>query len=51
MDTAKLTFNFENSNDKLWFVNNLGEQLMKDVTVLYDKEIIYKSLNENVIET
>ena len=43
MDTAKLTFNFEKSNDKSWFVNNLGKQLMKDVTVLYNKETIYNS--------
>ena len=51
MDTAKLSFTFENSNDKSWFVNNLGKQLMKDVTVLYDKGIIYRSENDNVIET
>ena len=40
MDTAKLTFNFENSNAKSWFVNNLGKQLMKNVKVLYDKNVI-----------
>ena len=51
MDTAKLTFHFENSNDKSWFVNNLGKQLMKDVTVLYNKETIYNSENDNIIET
>ena len=51
MDTAKLTFNFQNSNDKSWFVNILGKQLMKDVTVLYDKETIYNSENDNIIET
>ena len=51
MDTAKLMFDFENSNDKSWFVNNLGKQLMKDVKVLYDKETIYESENNNIIET
>ena len=51
MDTAKLTLNFENSNAKSWFVNNLGKQLMKNVKVLYDKNIIYESENDNVIET
>ena len=51
MDTAKLTFKFENSNEKSWFVNNLGKQLMKNVKVLYDKNIIYESENDNVIET
>ena len=42
MDTAKLTFNFENSNAKSWFVNNLGKQLMKNVKVLYDKNNLRK---------
>ena len=51
MDTAKLTFNFENSSTKSWFVNNLGKQLMKNVKVLYSKNIIYESENNNVIET
>ena len=51
MDTAKLTFNFENSNTKSWFVNNLGKQLMKNVKVLYDKAIIYESENDSIIET
>ena len=51
MDTAKLSFTFENSNDKSWFVNNLGKQLMKDVSVPYDKEVIYRSENDNIIET
>ena len=51
MDTAKLMFNFENSNNKSWFVNNLGKQLQKNVKVLYDKAIIYESENEIVIET
>ena len=46
-----MTFNFENSNDKSWFVNNLGKQLMKDVTVLYDKETIYNTENDNIFET
>ena len=51
MQTAKLSFTFENSNDKSWFVNNLGKQLMKNVSVLYDKEEIYQSENDNIIET
>ena len=51
MDTAKLTFTFENSNDKSWFVNNLGRQLVKDLTVSYDKVDVYQGLSDNIIET
>ena len=45
-DTMMLTFEFENSNDKSWFVNNLGRQLQKRLFVLYGEKIIYENNGE-----
>ena len=46
-----LTFNFKNSNDKSWFVNNLGRQLQKELKISYNNTFIYENTDEATYST
>ena len=50
-DTMRLIFNIENSNDKSWFVNNLGRQLQKELKVSYNDVYIYENKDESTYGT
>ena len=45
-DTMMLTLNFKNSNDKSWFVNNLGRQMQKELKVSYKDTYIYENTDK-----
>ena len=49
-DTFALSFNFENSNTKSWFLNNLGRLLIADLEVRVQGKAVYKNSGESVIE-
>ena len=49
-DTFALSFNFENSNTKSWFLNNLGRLLIAELEVRVQGKAVYKNSGESVIE-
>ena len=50
-DTMCLTFKFNNSNTKSWFLNNLGKQLINQLSITMDSMSIYDNTGESVMET
>ena len=50
-DTMNLVFNFENSNTKSRFKNNLGRILCKRLTVLFDGKAVYENREEGMFGT
>ena len=50
-DTICLCFQFQNSNTKSWFLNNLGRQLVEGLRTTMAGETLYDSNGESVMET
>ena len=49
-DTMVLSFKFENSNTKSWFLNNLGRLLVDQLSIMVQGELAYQNTSESMIE-
>ena len=49
-DTMVLSFKFENSNTKSWFLNNLGRLLVDQLSIMVQGEFVYQNTSESMIE-
>ena len=50
-DTMNLTFQLKNSNTKSWFVQNIGQQLQKELKITYNDVYIYENKVESTYGT
>ena len=48
--TICLSFRFKNSNTKLWFLNNLGRQLVEGLKITMAGETLYDNNGESIME-
>ena len=49
-DTMVLSFKFENSNTKSWFLNNLGRLLVDQLSIMVQGELVYQNTSESMIK-
>ena len=49
-DTMVLSFIFENSNTKSWFLNNLVRLLVDQLSIMVQGELFYQNTSESMIE-
>ena len=49
-DTLALSFVFENSNTKSWFLNNLGRLLIERLEVRVHGKLVYQNTGESILE-
>ena len=49
-DTMVLSFKFENSNTKSWFLNNLGRLLVDQLCIVVQGELVYQNTSESMFE-
>ena len=49
-DTMVLSFKFENSNTKSWFLNNLGRLLVDQLSIVVQGELVYQNTSEGMFE-
>ena len=49
-DTMVLSFKFENSNTKSWFLNNLGRLLVDQLSIVVQGELVYQNTSESMFE-
>ena len=49
-DTMALSFKFNNSNTKSWFLNNLGRLLVDQLCIKVQGEKVYQNVGESILE-
>ena len=49
-ETLGLSYNFENSNTKSWFLNNLGRLLTEKLLILIGGKVVYENTGESMLE-
>ena len=49
-DTLALSFVFENSNTKSWFLNNLGRLLIERLEISVQGKLVYQNTGESILE-
>ena len=49
-DTLALSFVFENSNTKSWFLNNLGRLLIDRLEINVQGKLVYQNTGESILE-
>ena len=49
-DTMALSFKFENSNTKSWFLNNLGRLLVDQLSIKVQGKEVYQNTGESMLE-